>query len=266
MTAQEAAFNRQTIEALQPIHPPPTTLLEQVHLLARITRSSPSSSSGPGCSSSLFGGMLAMMIRWQWAYPGQPVPVLGQALSARSGGVIGPALYSSIFTMHGLIMIFFAITPLLIGAFGNFCIPLMIGARDMAFPLLNALSFWTFVVSPGAGHRLVLRRARHRRRRVDDVPAALDQRRHARAGQTLVVAAIFVTGVATIMGGVNYVTTVIRLRAPGMTYMRMPLTVWGPLAHRDPERPLRPGARLGGAAPAPRPLFGTQFFVAGAAR
>src|SRR6516164_7619671 len=92
------------------------------------------------------GGALAMMIRWQWAYPGTPVPVFGIFLH-RSGGIITPATYQSIFTMHGLIMIFFAITPVLIGAFGNFTIPLMIGARDMAFPLLNAMSFWVFLLS-----------------------------------------------------------------------------------------------------------------------
>src|SRR5262244_3073887 len=92
------------------------------------------------------GGTLAMMIRWQWAFPGQPVPVLG-ALLHRSGGIITPATYQSIFTMHGLIMIFFAITPILIGCFGNFTIPLMIGAHDMAFPKLNMMSFWTFLLS-----------------------------------------------------------------------------------------------------------------------
>src|SRR5690242_12579201 len=81
----------------------------------------------------LFGGMLAMLIRWQWAYPGQEVPLLGQLFFPRSGGAIGPAAYNSIFTNHGLIMIFWAITPILIGCFGNLCIPLMIGARDMAF-------------------------------------------------------------------------------------------------------------------------------------
>jgi cytochrome c oxidase subunit 1 len=129
--------------------------------------------------------------------------------------------------MHGLIMIFFAITPIMIGAFGNFCIPLMIGARDMAFPTLNMLSFWTFVVS-----QLMVIASFF----VQLGSAAAGWTTYAPLstnvgtpglGQTLVVAAIFVTGVATIMGGINYVTTVVRLRAPGMTYMRMPATVWG---------------------------------------
>ena len=93
------------------------------------------------------GGVMAMMIRWQIASPGVPFPVLGELVWPRSGGVMPPQAYSSFFTMHGTIMIFFAITPILIGAFGNFCIPLMIGARDMAFPTLNMLSFWTMMVS-----------------------------------------------------------------------------------------------------------------------
>src|SRR5687768_6757300 len=93
------------------------------------------------------GGMLAMMIRWQWAYPGEKVPLLGDMFLGKSGGIITPPVYQTLFTTHGLIMIFFAITPLMIGCFGNLCIPLQIGARDMAFPVLNMLSFWTFVIS-----------------------------------------------------------------------------------------------------------------------
>src|SRR4051812_31172451 len=95
----------------------------------------------------LTGGTLAMMIRWQWAYPSTEVPLLGQIFFRRTGGAITPPTYASIFTMHGLIMIFWAITPILIGAFGNLTIPLMIGARDMAFPRLNMYSFWMFFIS-----------------------------------------------------------------------------------------------------------------------
>ena len=88
-------------------------------------------------------GVLAMLIRWQLAHPGVPVPAVGRLLFPGSGGAVSPAAYTVLFTMHGTIMIFFAITPILIGGFGNFCLPLLIGARDMAFPVLNLLSFWT---------------------------------------------------------------------------------------------------------------------------
>src|ERR1700746_1117976 len=89
------------------------------------------------------GGFMAMLIRWQMAHPRAPVPGVRRALFCAAGGLISPPAHTSLFTMHGTIMIFFAVTPILIGAFGNFCIPLMIGARDMSFPTLNMLSVWT---------------------------------------------------------------------------------------------------------------------------
>src|SRR5262249_26493576 len=190
---------------------------------------------------------------------------LGDLFLAKSGGVIGPATYTSIFTMHGLIMIFFAITPVLIGAFGNYCIPLMIGARDMAFPKLNMLSFWTFVIS------LILVIASFG---VQLGSAAAGWTTYAPLstnvgtpglGQTLVVAAVFVTGAATIMGGINYVTTVIRLRAPGMTYMRMPLTVWGLWLTAILNVLFVPVLGAAALLLILDRSFGTQFFIAGAA-
>src|SRR5262249_856124 len=138
-----------------------------------------------------------------------------------------PASYQSIFTMHGLIMIFFAITPLLIGCFGNLCIPLMIGARDMAFPLLNAMSFWTFLTSQCLVLASFVVQLGTAAAAWTTYPPLSTNVGTPGWGQTLVVLALFVTGVATIMGAVNYVTTVIRFRAPGMTWFRMPLTVWG---------------------------------------
>jgi cytochrome c oxidase subunit 1 len=211
-----------------------------------------------------FGGILAMMIRWQWAYPGTPIPVFGMFLP-RSGGLITPAVYQSIFTMHGLIMIFFAITPILIGAFGNYLIPLQIGAQDMAFPRLNMYSFWTFVLS------LILISASFM---VQLGSAGAGWTTYAPLstnvgnpgmGQTLVVAAIFVTGAATIMGGVNYVTTVIRMRAPGMTYMRMPLTVWGLWLTAILNVLFVPVLGSAAILLILDRQFGTSFFIAGAA-
>ena len=88
------------------------------------------------------GGLMAMAIRWQLAWPGSPMPILGRALWADQGFRMPPEFYNKLFTMHGSVMIFLVIIPILAGAFGNFTIPLMIGARDMAFPKLNMLSYW----------------------------------------------------------------------------------------------------------------------------
>jgi len=212
-----------------------------------------------------FGGILAMAIRWQWAYPGQEVPAVGKLLLPRSGGVITPAAYQSIFTMHGLIMIFFAITPILIGAFGNYTIPLMIGARDMAFPKLNMLSFWFFVVSQVmvlASFGVQLGTAGAGWTTYPPLSTNVGTPGH---GQTLVVAAVFVTGVATIMGSVNYVTTVIRFRAPGMTYMRMPLTVWGLWLTAILNVLFVPVLGSAALLLLMDRMMGTQFFIAGAA-
>src|SRR4029453_3952694 len=161
------------------------------------------------------------------AYPGGKVPLVGELMFRRSGGVVSPAAYNAVFTMHGLVMIFFAVTPLLIGCFGNLTIPLMIGARDMAFPRLNMLSLWTFVTSlvlVTASFFVQLGSAGAGWTTYPPLASKIGPPGH---GQTLVVAALFVTGSATIMGALNYVVTVIRFRAPGMGYMRMPLTVWG---------------------------------------
>jgi cytochrome c oxidase subunit 1 len=173
------------------------------------------------------GGLLAMVMRWQWSNPGQPVPLVGDLLLGDSGGALTPSSYTALFTNHGLIMIFFAITPILIGCFGNFVIPLAIGARDMAFPILNMLSFWIFAASqvfalaalvapsgaPSAGWTMY--------------PPLSTGHTNPGAGQTLMVVALLLTGVASLMGAVNYVTTVVTCRAPGMKWVRLPLTVWG---------------------------------------
>src|SRR5437016_2478156 len=88
------------------------------------------------------GGMLALGVRWQLAWPWSSMPILGKMLFAEQGGQIAPETYTMLFTMHATVMVFLVIIPILAGAFGNFLIPLMIGADDMAFPTLNMLSYW----------------------------------------------------------------------------------------------------------------------------
>src|SRR6187399_2222048 len=95
------------------------------------------------------GGGLALLVRYQLAWPNTEVPIIGHLLPSNvaTDGAIIPAGYNMLVTMHATVMVFFVVMPLLIGAFGNFLIPLQIGAGDMAFPLLNELSYWLYVLS-----------------------------------------------------------------------------------------------------------------------
>ncbi len=249
---------------LQPIHPAPTSFVRK-YVFSLDHKVIAVQFLWAGLLFLLVGGTLAMLIRWQWAFPYQKVPVLGPLFLRGSGGVIGPADYQHIFTMHGLIMIFFAVTPVLIGAFGNFLIPLQIGARDMAFPVLNMLSFWFFLASQlliiasflvplgpaGAGWTTY--------------PPLSTNVGMPGLGQTLVILAVFLTGVATTMGAINYVTTVIRLRAPGMTWMRLPLTIWGLWLTAVLNVLFVPVLGMAALLLLLDRNFGTQFFIASAA-
>src|SRR5437763_15111279 len=93
----------------------------------------------------IVGGTLSLLMRLQLAYPTTLMPFMAKILpDAYAGGIMKPEFYVSLVTMHGTIMVFFLFTAVLTGGFGNFLIPLQIGARDMAFPFLNALSYWVF--------------------------------------------------------------------------------------------------------------------------
>jgi len=180
----------------------------------------------------LVGGWLALMVRWQLGFPGTPVPawLLGGILSdaMAPGGVILPNTYNALFTMHATFMVFFAIMPMMIGVFGNFLIPLQIGARDMAFPVMNMLSFWlaipagilmlaSFFVDGGASAAGWTSYAP-----LSDVASYTG----VNLGIDMWAVSLLILGVSSILGAINYITTVINMRAPGMTMFRMPLTVW----------------------------------------
>ena len=175
------------------------------------------------------GGFLALAIRWQLAWPGSDIPILGRWLFAAEGGQIPPEFYNMLFTMHATIMIFFVVIPILSGAFGNYLIPLMIGADDMAFPKLNMLSYWfmwpafacmilSFMMpgyGPGAGWTSYPP--------LSTLPEAAPNT--AAAQDCWIVGLIFV-GIASMMGSINYITTILQMRAPGMKMFRLPMTVW----------------------------------------
>ena len=182
----------------------------------------------------MIGGILAMLVRWQLAWPESPVPGLGFISEPyiypgpNGGGIIPPQTYNALFTMHATIMIFFVVMPIMVGTFGNFLIPLMIGAGDMAFPKLNMLSFWVGAISgvvmlssffvpggPAAGGWTGYATL-----------SAKAQYTGVEWGQHLWIIALMLNGVSSLMGAINYITTVVNMRAPGMGYFRMPLTVW----------------------------------------
>jgi len=177
----------------------------------------------------VIGGVLAMLMRWELAWPETAVPGFAWVPEPYMyEGVIPPNTYNSLFTMHATIMIFFAVMPIMIGCFGNFLIPLMIGARDMAFPVLNMLSFWTGLLGglvmlagffvPG-GHAAggwtayapLTARA---------IYTGVDW------GQNLWNISLIILGISSMMGSINYITTTVNMRAPGMTWFRLPLVIW----------------------------------------
>jgi cytochrome c oxidase subunit I len=182
-----------------------------------------------GLAMLVLGGVLALLVRMELAWPEQPVPGMGWVPEPLMfDGIIPPETYNSFFTMHATIMIFFAVMPILVGCYGNFLIPLMIGARDMAFPLLNMLSFWvgavagvimlaSFFVTGGAAAGGWTSYAPLSAKAVYT---------GVEWGQHLWCISLIILGVSSLMGSINYITTIVNMRAPGMTWFRLPLTIW----------------------------------------
>ena len=160
----------------------------------------------------VIGGIFALLMRTELARPGTQI--------------LAPHAYNQLFTIHGTLMIFLVIFPMLAG-FGNYFVPLHIGALDMAFPRINALSFWLlpvggltilsgFLAKGGAAAAGW----------TSYVPVSVQ----GLAGQDLWIAGLLIVGTASILGGINFIVTILRLRAPGMTMMRLPIFVWSILA------------------------------------
>jgi cytochrome c oxidase subunit I len=169
----------------------------------------------------VFVGMfLSLLMRIHMIWPTADLPLIGH---------IQPETYLSLLTMHGTIMVFFVLTTAPQGGFGNYFLPIQIGAPDMAFPVLNMLSFWTtfiafivilaaFFVTGGA--------PLHGWTGYAPLSALQSAGPGEQLGADLWITSIAIFCVASLMGALNFITTVLDLRAKGMTMMRMPLTVW----------------------------------------
>jgi len=172
-----------------------------------------------GMVMALIGGYFAYVFRMQLAFPGAAVPGFG---------VVTPMDYNALVTNHGSIMIFWVAMPVLIAAFGNYLIPLMIGCDDMAFPRLNRLSYQIFLVSaivliasffvPGGGFGGAW-----------TAYPPLSAKAHynlAPWGATLWLVAVMLEFVAFLLGGINFIVTVMNSRAPGMRWTDIPIVIW----------------------------------------
>ena len=177
--------------------------------------------------------------------------------------IIEPATYYQFVTMHGMIMVIYLLTALLLGGFGNYLIPLMIGARDMVFPYVNMLSYWVYLVSvlvlvasffvpggpTGAGWTLY------------PPQAILPGTPGVTWGIILMLVSLVIFIVAFTMGGLNYVTTVLQARTRGMTMMRMPLSVWGIFIATILALLAFPALFVGGVMMLLDRVLGTSFFI-----
>ncbi len=176
----------------------------------------------------LVGFGLMMLLRWQLAYPMQPIPLIGALLGSRNvaQGIMLPEFYNQLGAMHGTIMIFLGVVPLSVGGFGNYLVPLQVGAPDMAFPRLNMLSYWIYLAgglvmlasffvpggAPNSGWT--------------SYPPLADI---ATTGQTWWLCGMMLLITSSLLGSINIIVTIMQLRAPGLTFMRLPFLVWAQL-------------------------------------
>ena len=197
----------------------------------------------------LLGGLEAIVIRSQLAFAGNEL--------------VSPDIYNQLFTMHALTMIFLAIMPLAV-TFFNLIVPLQIGARDVAFPRLNALSYWIYL-SGG----LLLNAGWILGGAADSgwfayAPLTLDQYGSGGRGMDFYSLGLLVLGVSSVAGGLNFLVTIINMRAPGMTLMRMPVFTWMAFITSILLVTAMPVITIALIELALDRILGTQFFAPGA--
>jgi len=183
----------------------------------------------------IIGAAMSIIFRLQLGFPEESLawlkPLLGKWITVNDAGIgtLAPEFYYALVTMHGTILVFFVLTAGLSGTFSNLLIPLQLGARDMASPLLNMMSYWFFFLAgmvmlaslflstgPFAGGWTAY----------PPLSALPQASSGSGAGMTLWVVSLVFFVVSVLLGGINYITTVLNLRTKGMSMWRMPLTIW----------------------------------------
>ncbi len=178
----------------------------------------------------IIGGLFSVLFRLQLGFPEQTFPILETFFGKwAKGGVIQPEFYYALVTIHGTVLVFFVLTAGLSGTFANLLIPLQIGARDMASPFLNMLSYWFFFIAsvimfaslfvhtgPASGGWTVYPPLSALHQAGDGSKIGMDL--------WLVSMAMFI--VSSLLGGLNYIATILNMRTKGMSMTRMPLTMW----------------------------------------
>jgi cytochrome c oxidase subunit 1 len=178
----------------------------------------------------IVGGLFSVLFRLQLGYPDQSFPILETVFGKwAEGGQIKPEFYYALITMHGTVLVFFVLTAGLSGTFANILIPLQLGARDMASPFLNMLSYWFFFMAsvvmaaslfiatgPAAGGWTVY----------PPLSALGQASEGSKLGMDLWIVSMALFVISALLGGLNYISTILNLRTKGMSMTRMPLTIW----------------------------------------
>jgi cytochrome c oxidase subunit 1 len=201
-----------------------------------------------------------MIMRFQLAYPGHPIPLIGSWFGPDKapGGIMLPEFYNQLGAMHGTIMVFLGVVPLAVGGFGNFVMPLQIGAPDMAFPRINMASYWvyflggvvmlsSFFVPNGAAQS-----------GWTSYPPLSDI---ATTGQTMWLIGMVFLITSSLLGSVNFIVTIVQLRAKGLSFMRMPFFVWAQFVTAFLLLLAFPPLEAAGVLQLMDRLAGTSFFL-----
>ena len=209
----------------------------------------------------LFGFTLMMLMRWQLAYPGPADSAhrqLARAATSAPGGIMLPEFYNQLGAMHGTIMVFLGVVPLAVGGFGNFVMPLQIGAPDMAFPKLNMMSYWVYFLGgvvmlasfflPGGAAQSGW---------TSYPPLSVIVAAARRCGS---IGMIFLI-TSSLLGSVNFIVTIVQLRAKGLSYMRLPFFVWAQFVTSFLLLLAFPPLEAAGVLQLMDRLAGTSFFM-----